>query len=99
MVEKWRLQRAVFLMILRVEMKRKVIAICMTLMALVAKAGSTLMVDSLSNSYAVTSDTTVLKKSFFRKVLDYFSLDGGGSATTNSTFSVLGGPHYDSVEG
>ena len=22
-----------------------------------------------------------------------------GSATTNSTFSVLGGPHYDSVEG
>ena len=99
MVEKWRLQRAVFLMILRVEMKRKVIAICMTLMALVAKAGSTLMVDSLSNSHAVASDSTVLKKSFFRKVLDYFSLDGGGSATTNSTFSVLGGPHYDSVEG
>ena len=99
MVEKWRLQRAVFLMILRVEMKRKVIAICMTLMALVVKAGSTLMVDSLPNSHAVTSDTTVLKKSFFRKVLDYFSLDGGGSATTNSTFSVLGGPHYDSVEG
>lgn len=55
---------------------------------------------------AVASDSLVadsmasvpVKKSFFRKVWDYFSLDGGHAESTN-TFSVIGGPYYESAAG
>lgn len=54
------------------------------------------------DSVGLVTDSASLvpvKKSFVRKVLDYFSLDGGGDAQSTSTFSVLGGPHFDSVSG
>lgn len=43
--------------------------------------------------------TPVKKKSLVRKVLDYMSIDGGGSGRSTSMFSLLGGPYYNSVSG
>ena len=46
-----------------------------------------------------TPDTTTVKKSFLKKVSDFFSLDGGGTPSNPSRVSVIGGPYYESVSG
>lgn len=82
-------------------MKRFVVALSFVLMIVGIAKGAVLAPDTLVH---VPADTIVkaphaAKKSFVHKVLDYLSIDGGGSSESTNAFSILGGPHYNSVSG
>lgn len=79
-------------------MKYILVSMMLVLAAVQGNGAVTIAPDSVG--FVTDSASLVpVKKSFVRKVLDYFSLDGGGDAQSTSTFSVLGGPHFDSVSG
>ena len=49
--------------------------------------------DSIS---VVTEDTVAVKRSFFKKFLDYFNDANKEKKNKKFDFSVIGGPHYSS---
>ncbi|MDO4512192.1 MAG: BamA/TamA family outer membrane protein [Bacteroidales bacterium] len=78
----------------------KQLVISLSLLLLASAQGVSAMPAVLADTVAADSCSAApVKKSFFRKVYDYFSLDGGSSTPSTSTFSVLGGPYYESVSG
>ena len=49
-----------------------------------------------SASVSVTSDSVAVKRSFFKKFLDYFNDANKEKKNKKFDFSVIGGPHYSS---
>lgn len=49
-----------------------------------------------SASVSVTADSVAVKRSFFKKFLDYFNDANKEKKNKKFDFSVIGGPHYSS---
>lgn len=83
-------------------MKRFVVSLGFILMIVGVVRGAAVVPDTSMSALSADTigvATNPAKRSFVRKVLDYLSIDGGSSSESPSAFSILGGPHYNSVSG
>lgn len=73
--------------------------ICVAMGCGVLSARSATLPADSAGGMGVSADTTVQKRTFVRKFVDYFRLSGNGAKDKRFDFGVLPGPHYSSTAG